>query len=476
MGKLQMQVLSEAEIEKIHAQTLQVLDKVGFRVLDGECRALLARAGATIDRANDTVHLPAPLVEEALAEAPATFEIHRQDGQARTMGGDHRVYSSLVVDPWVIDYETQKPRRPVLDDIYRHTRLGDALELTDAIHLMEMPPADLPPEIAYVRSQETFLTNTTKHIRAYPTSVQSTHEWLHLAEILAEGKDLSEHRIMSLGAAITSPMILSEINYYILKTGVAHGLMMFSTVCPMAGTTSPLTFASNVLSANVENVFFIALSQLIAPGALVTYSAGQSLTDLKSGHDIYYNADKMLWKAASAQMGRHYNVPVAGESAGSIVGRYDIQAGIEGALLMLPSIVCGQHYLSGLGSNYNACGMSPEMIVIQADLAQLLERIAAGIDTSDHMLGYDSIAAAGPGGHFLEDMLTIKMLRSGEFFTDGSFDRLGERSPNDPKDSMLVHAHERVEELLATHEPAVKESVADEIHRWAREKEAAIQS
>jgi trimethylamine:corrinoid methyltransferase-like protein len=173
-------------------------------------------------------------------------------------------------------------------------------------------------------------------------------------------------------------------------------------------------------------------------------------------------------------MGQRYNLPISGEQGGTLVGRYDIQSGIENALLMLPSIACGQHIVGGLGSNYNACGMSAEMIVMQADLAQLLERVAAGIDTGDRMLGYDSIAAAGPGGHFLEDPLTIQMLRSGEFFTGGSFDRLGERSPNDPKDSMLARAHARVEQLLATHEPAVKPAVAEEIHRWAREKEATI--
>lgn len=474
MGKLRLEVLSQTEIEKTHGETLRVLEQVGFRVHDKECQRILAKAGARVDETSNRVLLPSQLVEEALAVAPSTFEIHRQDGKVLTMGGGHRVYSSLVVDPWIIDYETEKPRRPILNDIYRHTRLGDALDLTDAIHLMEMPPADQPPETAYIKSQETFLTNTTKHIRAYPTSVESTHEWLEIANILADGKTLAERRIMSLGVAITSPLILSEVNFFILKTAAEQGLMMFPTVCPMAGTTSPLTFASNVLSANVENVFFIALAQLVRPGAPVTHAAGQSLTDLKSGHDIYYNADKMLWKIANVQMGKFYNVPVAGESAGTIVGRYDMQGGIESALLLLPSIICGQNYFSGIGSNFNACGMSGEMIIMQADLARLLERIAAGIDTSDKMLGYDSIAAAGPGGHFLEDPLTIKMLRSGEFFTEGSFDRLGERSPNEPKDSMLVRAHEKVEELLATHEPAVKESVAEEIHRWARRKEAAL--
>ena len=151
-----------------------------------------------------------------------------------------------------------------------------------------------------------------------------------------------------------------------------------------------------------------------------------------------------------------------------------MQAGIEGALLLLPSVACGQNYVGGLGSNYNACGMSAEMIILQTDLARLIERIGDGIDTRDALLGYESIAAAGPGGHFLEDPLTVKMLRSGEFFTAGSFDRLGERSPNYPKDSMLVRAHQKVEELLATHTPAAKESVVEEIHRWATRKVGSL--
>ena len=71
MGKLHMEVLSHAEMEKIHSKTLQILEKVGFQVLDSECRALLARAGAKIDRASDTVHLPPQLVK--LKRLPTAF-------------------------------------------------------------------------------------------------------------------------------------------------------------------------------------------------------------------------------------------------------------------------------------------------------------------------------------------------------------------------------------------------------------------
>jgi trimethylamine:corrinoid methyltransferase-like protein len=118
--------------------------------------------------------------------------------------------------------------------------------------------------------------------------------------------------------------------------------------------------------------------------------------------------------------------------------------------------------------------MSAEMVVIHSDLLRLIERIRLGVEVSDKMLAADSIIQAGPGGHFLEDPLTLEMLRSGEFFTAGCFDRTGERSPNRFEDSLLARAHRRVEELLAAHTPAVPENVAEEVHRWATNKCAAL--
>ena len=62
------------------------------------------------------------------------------------------------------------------------------------------------------------------------------------------------------------------------------------------------------------------------------------------------------------------------------------------------------------------------------------------------------------------------MLRSEEFFTSGCFDRLGERSPNRFDDSLLANAHQRAEELISAHTPAVPQKVIEEIRRWAEKK------
>ena len=467
---MSLSVLSREEIEKIHRRSLSILQDVGLRVQDAECHRLLAKAGAKVDSASDRVYLPGPMVAECLAQAPASFVLQRRDGKAIHVEGRNRAYGSLVIDPWIIDYETRRPRRPVLDDLVRHTRLGDALDTVDFLYRMDLPPADVPVETAYLTTLEAFAVNTTKHMYAAPASMASMHDWLELADILADGHDEGQCPFITFSAPVTTPLTFNQLNAEIMKTAVRRGAALTAQTEPIAGTTAPLTFAGGLLMGNCENVFLVVMAQLIRPGTPIFYSVGNALTDLSTGRAIFYNTDKMLWKIASSQMADFYHLPMEGESTGSLTGRFDVQCGIEYALLMLPSLTCGRGLYCGLGSCYNACGMSAEHIVIQADLIALLERISAGIDTSDPMLGCEAIASAGPGGHFLEDDLTIKMLRSGEFFTGGCFDRLGEQSPNDPEHAMLTRAHQRVEQLLADHTPAVSETVVEQVHRWAQAK------
>jgi trimethylamine--corrinoid protein Co-methyltransferase len=471
MSKLVCQVLNEAEMERVHQRSLDVLEQVGVRVGDAECRQILVDAGARLDGVGETVYLPRELVQQALATAPAEFELHRSDGKVLPITGRRRYFGSLVLDPWVIDYATQKPRRPVLSDVERHTRLGDALPNVDFLYRMDMPPADVPESIAYIKTLEVFATHTTKHLMAAPATAESANDWMEIAEILADGASLAERRVITLGAPVRTPLQFDPVNATIVKLAARSGLALAAQTEPVAGTTAPLSFAGDLLMGNAENLFLVVMTQLLRAGAPIFYSSGNALTDLATGNVIFYNADKMLWKLAISQMADFYGLPIEGESTGSMVGRYDVQAGIEYALLSLPTVTAGRGLYNGLGSCYNACGMSAEFIVIQSDLLALGERLAAGMDVSEEKLAFDSIAAVGPGGHFLEDPFTIKMLRAGEFYTRGSFDRLGERSANDPADSMLAHAHARAEELMSSHQPAVPAKIVQEIQRWSQRRQ-----
>ena len=75
----------------------------------------------------------------------------------------------------------------------------------------------------------------------------------------------------------------------------------------------------------------------------------------------------------------------------------------------------GANILAGLGSCYNANGMSSEMMVIQAEWLKAAKYLSRGIRTDYFDEGIESIKEQGPGGNFLMDDLTLKLLRSDEF-------------------------------------------------------------
>ena len=122
--------------------------------------------------------------------------------------------------------------------------------------------------------------------------------------------------------------------------------------------------------------------------------------------------------------------PIRGEATGSLVGRCDTQNWIEHALHMMPPVLSGGGMFNGLGSCYNACGMSAEMIVIHSDLARLIERLRQGIEVTDDTLALDLILAKAPGEDFLAEMHTVEHMRT-EFFTP----RISNRDRRDTYDA-----------------------------------------
>ena len=127
---------------------------------------------------------------------------------------------------------------------------------------------------------------------------------------------------------------------------------------------------------------------------------------------MYYTLDKVLWKTAAVQLGKAYHMPVAAECGGSMTYRYDQQNGAEGMLFMLGAPTSGAHLLSGIGSTYNAIGMSAEMMLIHTAWLASAQYLRRGIRTDESAARRRKHRRAGPGGNFLMDDLTLRFLRN----------------------------------------------------------------
>ena len=131
-------------------------------------------------------------------------------------------------------------------------------------------------------------------------------------------------------------------------------------------------------------------------------------------------------------------------------------------LFMLAAHASGAHRISGFGSCHNAVGMSAEMMVLQQAYLRAARHLTRGIRTDQLRLGTASLERVGPGGQFLDDDLTVELMRSDEFFRDEVFDLCGGHGGGR---SMLERAHERAEQLVTGYRSRVPGDIQEALRR-----------
>jgi trimethylamine--corrinoid protein Co-methyltransferase len=453
---MKISVLDSDQIDKIRDLTEQLIAETGFSVQHAGLREIARNNGADTDEETGVVRIPRDRLRELLALIPGSYEIRGPDGHKRIIGDGEKHIYSIVTDPWIIDYNTGRPRRPALEDVRRNTILTQLNPRSAAVSLMDFPVTDYSDRTSNLRALEVHLLNHRKHCNIYPGSPESFKRWLEIGRILSRGDDLSRSRVLSAAVAVVSPLTLGEFNSRILLDAGANNLPVLPTICPMAGTTSPYSLDTTLLQGNTEEIFLAALTQMINPGNPFLYFFGPSISSMRTGHDQYYTMDKVLWKIASCELAESYGIPSGAECGGTMSFRYDMQSGAESMLFMLSALTSGADVLSGLGSCYNANGISSEMMVIQSEWLRAAEHLARGIGTGNPEERMKHIGLQGPGGNFLTDDLTLELLRSSEFFEPGLFDVSGEDKGTSP---LLERAHEGVETLTREYKSPVPEDI-----------------
>jgi trimethylamine--corrinoid protein Co-methyltransferase len=454
--------LSEGQIAEFQRATVELLETVGLQVQHPGLLDRARRAGAAVEEAGGRVRIPALLLRELLAQAPSSYTIAGLDGREHTIGGDHQHCMAIVTDPWIIDYPTQRPRRPHLEDLRRHTIIAQRLAEVVGVSRMDYPVADVAGPTSSLRALEQHLLHHAKHNCVYAATPESWRQWLEIGEILARKRGLAGSGLLSVAVAVVSPLTISPFNAELLLGACAHALPVIPTVCPMAGATAPYSRMATLLQGNAELVALTALAQMVKPATPVLYHMGPSVTDMASGRDLYYTLDKVLWKVAAAQLGRAYHLPVGAECGGAMTYRYDPQNGAEGMLFMVAAQQSGAHLLAGIGSCYNAMGMSGEMMLIQMAWLAAARYLSRGMNLGHLRAGVESIRATAPGGNFLTDQMTLELLRSGEFFGHELFDLSGEEDGK----PLLERAHEQAEALIAGFESPVPEEVQEALRAY----------
>lgn len=475
MKPIQLAVLSEEEKEAIHEATLEVLETVGMRVLDGGLRALFEDHGADVDHASERVRLSPRSVLDSLSAAPSRFELVNRRGETLPVPSERAYICSRVLLPKILDYGAESPRDPVTSDVVRACQIANALDEVDMVLRTDTPVADIdvPRELNGLLSIQTALTYTDKHFLIIPINYQAMLDWVALGEAAIESGDLSQEPIMTLEVSTTTPLQLDEESSRILQLGAEKGIPLMAMPMPAGGGTAPVTTAGEVVVNNAEALFVIAATQMVNPGCPSFYGGIPCTLDLRTGLTSLSSPEFAPLTSGTLEMGRFYGLPLLSASKYTDSVTFDEQCGAEKIMSSFASLASGADIIYGNGDLAIATVLSLEQLIIDLDLVLAAQRFVDGIVVDTERLAVDAIKRVGPGGHFLEDPHTLQFMRSGERFMPRSYNRQGSRST---AQTQLEKAHAIIEDLLSeTPEPVTDQESAARIEAAVARRTREIQ-
>jgi trimethylamine---corrinoid protein Co-methyltransferase len=445
-----LNVLSEADVERIHSASLSLLDRYGVVSESALILDIFARSGARVDREARRIRIPPDMVLSALQSAPASFTFYGRDPQYDLLIEQGPVYfgSGGSSEPFFWDYNLGRPRSPTKADMVACTRVAQAARHIDFVMAL-CSAGDYPPEQCFLQEYDSLIRNTQKPILYSCPDRWHTRTFIEMASAACGGEAEFRSRppIMFFNTGI-SPLRIGSFSEGMVDA-IEWDVPVMITLGPMMGATSPATIAGTLVQINAEALFGIVFSQVIKPGAKVVYGPHVAVMDMTTAQCTYGSPEQTLGRAAVAQMGRHYNLPTFGLGGGVEAKLPDAEASAQAMLGLFANALSGLTLTQCLGTLASGLYGSPEMLLICDEMVHMLKRFIGGIQVTDETLALDVIQEVGHTGNYLTHDHTAQWFRK-ELFFPVLFRRQSIDAWVDNGARPVVDvAHERVEQILA---------------------------
>jgi trimethylamine--corrinoid protein Co-methyltransferase len=469
-----LNILSPEDIQRIHTATLDIIENTGVRFPSPRALDIWEDHGATVDRDTAIVKAPGTLIEEALKEAPPTYDLAaRNPDQDLLLDGNHVFVGTDGCGVEVIDIQSGERRRSRWQDVADIARVADYLEEI-AFHWVAVSAQDFPPETRGLHELRAVWENSSKHVQT--ESIYAEREAqaaVEMAAAIAGGREaLRQRPVLSIMQCTAPPLGQDggslEAALMAAQAGLPVGFMTMAACL----TTGPATMAGTLAVGNAEVLSATALIQLAYPGAPVFYAAAQTASDLRTGAYTGGGPEDFLFGAATNQISDFYNIPLSMGSFATGAKEPNWQAGIDNSLSTFMASVVMSDMLLGVGLLHGSRIWSYEQMLMDCEIFNIVHKMMEGIPVNDESLALEAIQAVGPGGNFLAQKHTLKHMR--EVYLPQFMDRrpynVWEETGEGPRD----WARAKAREILANHQPEpLDQNLSTEFRRIIHDLEKA---
>ena len=462
-----LEVLTREDLDRLHADTLTVLDQVGVEVHDAAARELLQAAGARVEGVR--ARIDADLVARAVASAPKEAEVYTRGGEpALHLAPGHVYYGTGSDTTWFLDAVSGERRDTSLDSVRMMARLTQALPNLDFVMSMGRD-REAAAEVADQRTFAAMVESASKPIVFTAQSGPALASIARICAAVAGGAEAFRARPFAMLYAMpTSPLMHSAEALATVLLAAEAGIPAIYSAAPMLGGTGPITLAGSLTLANAEMLSGLVIQQLHRPGAGFIHGPIIGPLDMHTMVNAYCGPETTLLSIAEAQLARHYGLPVFALAGASDAKTFDQQAASEATLSLLASSLAGGNLIHDVGYLESGLCASPDLLVFCDEVIDQIRYVLAGMEVSADSSLLSDIIEVGPGGNFLAQSSTVERFRSvlwsGPLTDRARHDEWQRTGARD----MGARVRERVRELLAAPDPApLEEATRAEVWRLA---------
>lgn len=441
-------LLSKAELEKVHKNSLKILSEIGIKIEDEALREKLIKEGCSLGDKNQRVTFPEDLIEEVLGSRSEAEEItikNPNSGEKISFGNDFPYSHPFGTVPYKYDIESKKPIKTVSDDLVDFIQLQNNLESIDLTGPMILP-TDVPSEILEIKICELCLRYTQNPFGGL--AVSSSEEIDYIIELFNIVKDKQDESLGTLGISPESPLSYPKEITEIMKKAIYADIPIKVLVGPVAGLTSPFTLAGSLSQMNASMLAFTAIANILSSEVKLIFGSRISFPNMKNANSIWGLSETGLVSTGAVQLARHYDFYTTVYGVSTTSCSIDVQTGYEKAINSLQPSLAGADMISGAGSLASGTLASKEQLIIDNEIISMVKRITKRYNVTSDTLGFEVISQAIEDGDFIAQKHTVDYLRSQEvYYPELGFDSLWSEWESEGFPRMIDKAASKVEEI-----------------------------
>ena len=471
-----LKFLSTELIEKIISEARGILSKLGVEIHNSDILSMLQDHGAKVEINKNLAHITDEIVDKALKTVPHSFKLYNVLGDETHNLKGYTVYftpGSAAMN--ILDYETNKIRRPKTFDYVKYAKVISQLD-NIASQSTAFIPSDVHENISdsyrlYLNllfCEKPVVTGTfTKEafniMKDFQLAVRGTKE------------ELAQKPLTIFSCCPTSPIKWSDVTSQNVVDCAHFSIPVEFISMPLSGFMAPVTLVGTLIQHTAETLSGIVISQLTNPGTPVLYGGSPAIFDVRYETTPMGAVETQMIDCAYNEIGKYLDIPTQAYISLSDAKRLDAQAGLETSMGATLAALSGVNNISGPGMlDFENC-QSLEKLILDNEICGMTLHMIKGMEPKEDFPSIPRFEELLKEKHLLISKHTRKYLKE-EFYLPGPVvDRANrERWQKEGSLTLCERAHYEVEKLIKDYVPSRLPDTTKKELRKLMEEEAKL--